>query len=60
MYSLSFLNLCMVLFYAAVDYYFYYPVPGCFFFGLFLLALFLSPFALELKYEVGVWVKLIC
>ena len=29
------------------------------FFGLFLLALFVSPFALELKYEVVVWVKLI-
>ena len=28
------------------------------FFGLFLLALFLSPFGLELKYEVGVWMKL--
>ena len=60
MYSLSFLNLYMVLFFAAVDYYVYYTVPYCFaFFGLFLLALFLSPFALELKYEVGVWVKLI-
>ena len=29
-----------------------------FVFGLFLLALLLSPFALGLKYEVGVWVKL--
>ena len=28
------------------------------FFGLFLLELFLSPFALGLKHEVGVWVKL--
>ena len=52
------LNLYMVLFFAAaaVDYYVYYTVP-CFF-GLFLLALFLSPFGLELKYEVGVWMKL--
>ena len=59
MYSLSF-ELVYGAFFAAaaaVDYYVYYTVP-CFFFGLFLLALFLSPFALELKYEVGVWMKL--
>ena len=53
----------MVLFFAVVDYYVYDTVPCCFFFfvvfGLFLVALFLSPFALELKYEVGVWVKLL-
>ena len=61
MYSLSFLNLYMVLFLAAaVDYFVYYTVPCffLFFFGLFLLACFLSPFALQLNYEVGVWVKL--
>ena len=48
----------MVLFFAAVDYYAYYAVPCLFFFGLFLHEFFLLPFALGLKHEVGVWVKL--
>ena len=56
MYSLSFELVYGAFFFAAaVDYYVYYTVP-CFF-GLFLLTLFLSPLALELKYEVGVWMK---
>ena len=44
MYSLSFLNLYMVLFFAAVDYYVYYTVPCCF-------CSFLACFCLRFSYR---------